>query len=70
MWNAVLIAFFIALSSSSLFKLTYEAITEDEDDFRGKRITAYLNLLDQDNPLESNIEIDAKLGISVSTEDG
>ncbi len=31
---------------SSLFKLTYEAITEDEDDFRGKRITAYLNLLD------------------------
>ena len=31
---------------SSLFKLTYDAITEDEDDFRAKRITAYLNLLD------------------------
>jgi len=32
---------------SSLFKIDYEAITEDDDDFRGKRITAYLNLLDR-----------------------
>tara|TARA_Y100000591_G_scaffold274503_1_gene250844 strand:+ start:1650 stop:3497 length:1848 start_codon:yes stop_codon:yes gene_type:complete len=32
---------------SSLFKFDYEAITEDDDDFRGKRITAYLNLLDR-----------------------
>jgi len=32
---------------SDLFKYEFTAITEDDDDFRGKRITAYLNLLDR-----------------------
>ncbi|RAP26920.1 hypothetical protein DID74_01200 [Candidatus Marinamargulisbacteria bacterium SCGC AG-333-B06] len=32
---------------SKLFQLDYDPISEEVDDFRGKRITAYLNLLDQ-----------------------